>query len=293
MIVLLPSALSSCSASMEKNNTPTKAVEVQTKIVIPSATALFNPPPVTLTPTSLGHQSLTPTLTSDESESYLLDYFENDGRCKLPCWLGATPGETAFTEFQTTLQFLNIAHSQYNPAAQQRQKITLGGLDFKTKEILNDITLFVEPDGKISEVEGVLHTYLNPTNFAEVWDVMDIRNLLLSYGTPSSISIMTDYDDVTDRVGYSIGVFHIDQGFAVYYNGGADYQPTTNICPSLKDYQLITIGFTLQAPPFQEEKDTTPTFLTELDTGLSTNDLYDILTDENKICIEISSDKFK
>lgn len=293
MVVLISIVLTSCGESMEQNNTPTGAVAVQTKIAFPSATASFTLAPATNTVNPTMTQNIPPTLTREERESYLLDYFKSNSDCNFPCWLGAIPGETTFTEFQATLQVLHIVYSPPNPNIQRRQKVELGGLDYKTKEVLNNITLFVEPDGKISKIEGVLHAYLNPITFAEVWGAIDIRELLLRYGIPSSISIKTDYNDIAGRVGYSIGVFYVDQGFAVYYNGGTDYQSTTSICPFLKDYQLITIGFSLQAAPFDDEQETTPTSLTELDTGLGTNDLYDIFTAENMSCLRVSSDKFK
>jgi hypothetical protein len=83
--------------------------------------------------------------------------------------------------------------------------------------------------------------------------VLDIRQLLLSYGVPSSISIETDYNDAAGRVGYSVGIYYIDQGFAVFYGGGADYQDKVNVCPYLTNYQIITVSFSLQVPPFKEK----------------------------------------
>jgi len=290
LILLL---ISSCGVYSKQDHSPTSTIAIQTKISSPtvSATATFTP--ATITPDPTLTQSLIPTLTPKEREVYLLEYFRNIEDCKLPCLLGATPGITTFSEFQARMQLLGVKNSPVNLNLQQKQKITLGGLDFDSKQVLNRITISVESNGVISEIEGDLHAYLNPIGFSESWDVIDIRQLLLNYGVPSSISIETDYNDVAGRVGYSISVYYIDQGFAVHYGGGTDYQDIINICPYLTNYQILTVVFSLRAPPFKEETNSSKGFYTEFDTGLSVDELYSLFTSQAKSCLMISSDKLK
>ena len=299
---LIAFVMSGCSTSVknidaptsEHNGIPTSTIAFQpTKS---SLTAINSPTPLPITVTPTGSNmtiDLTPTLTPNEREAYLLKYFSTETGCKFPCWLGATPGVTSFREFQLTLQRLGIKTSPIDVNPNQKQEIKLGGVDFDSKEVLNRITIVVESDGIISEVEGVLHGYLNPREFAESWDVIDIKHLLLDYGVPSNITVKADYNDSTGRVAYSIGVIYVTQGFAVYYNGATDYQSTTNICPNLSSYQIIAIVFSLQAPPFKEASNSVESILTELNTGLSVNDLYTLFTGSTRPCLIISSEELK
>jgi hypothetical protein len=278
---------SACGGSLQPDPSPNPMTPTSMQFVIPTVTAALTSKPATITPPPL------PTMLPEERETHLLEYFNNPGECKLPCWLGITPGITAFSEFQVTIQQLGLRHSPATLNLSRRQKVELGGLDYESKQVLNDITLIVEPGGVISEIEGILHAYLNPANFSETWNTLDIKQILLDYGTPSSISILTDYNDAAGRVGYSIQVYYTEQGFAVYYGGGTDYQSVVNICPHLKDYQLITIAFSLQAPPFEEKADSPQGFYTELKTEFDIDELYALFTDQTGSCLKVPSDAFR
>lgn len=280
----LAAALTAGCGRSEPSPAPSpSATSTVTATASPTETATFTPP----------QAGLHPTLSPQERENYLLEYFENPGECKLPCWLGIIPGVTTFSDFQATIEWLGLNYSPKYLNQKSKQYIELGGLDYERKNVLNQITLAVEPGGMISEVEGELHAYLDPVSFATTWDTLDIQQVLLNYGIPSSISIITDTNDVTDRVGYSIRVYYLEKGFAIYYGGGTDYQDEVSICPYLKNYQLITVFFLLQAPPFEEKTNDPQGFYTELDTGLGMSELYTLFTDQKSSCLKVSADKFK
>jgi len=292
--------LNTFTASPTVAATPIPALPTSAKVTSPTITAAgkFEPAPPTPTPALILTLTFTPdprpTLSVQERESYLLEYFTSASQCELPCWLDITPGVTTFAEFQATIYHLGLNYAPkkfFNPKF--KQQVTLGGLDFDSQFILNRITLLVEPDGVISGVDGDLHALHNPSGFAITWASLDIRQVLLTYGMPSSISIITDYSDAAGRVGYSVEVYYPEKGFVIYYNGGADYQNGVSICPHLKDEQLVNVVFSLRASPFREKENTLPGFYTELDTGFSLNELYALLTDEKGSCLNMPTDKFE
>ena len=292
LILLL---VSGCSVNGQQGIGNTSTIPEETKIISPPIVATATFLPEIVTPPQTPSHEIIPTLTHNERENYLWEYFRNKKECKFPCFLGVIPGTTTFSQFQANMRPLGIKNSPIDVSSKKAQEITLGGLDFDSKQVLNRVNLIVEPGGIISEIEGILHAYINPIGFSEAWDILDIKQLLLSYGEPSLITINTDYNDVEGRVGYSIDVYYLEQGFAVYYNGGADYEDTVKICPHLSDYQLITIGFTLQLPPFEKQENaySTKNFYTELDTGLSTKELYTLFSDSSISCLLVPSNKFK
>jgi hypothetical protein len=48
--------------------------------------------------------TILPTLQPDEAEALVLELFETNGGCQLPCWWGFTPGETNWVQAKTFLQ---------------------------------------------------------------------------------------------------------------------------------------------------------------------------------------------
>lgn len=293
ILIILSVQVSACGAIPQPTTSPAPMTPTPTKFRFSTATKTATSVPAILNPTSKPTSDLRAALSPQEREDYLLEYFENPGECKLPCWLGITPGVTTFSDFQATIEWLGLNYSPRNFNQKSKEHIELGGLDYESKKVLNRITLAVEPGGMISEVEGELHAYLDPVSFATTWDTLDIQQVLLNYGMPSSISIITDTNDVTNRVGYSIRVYYLEKGFAIYYGGGTDYQDEVNICPYLKNYQLITVFFLLQAPLFEEKTNDPQGFYTELDTGLGVSELYTLFTDQNHSCLKVPADKFE
>lgn len=296
LLLLLLLQVSACGINDQP--TPSLTPVISTEVSKSATTSAATVEPATLTPTPTIIPSLTftpdprPTLSSQEREAYLLEYFSNPSECKLPCWLGIIPGTTSFAEFQATIHHLGLNYSPRKLDLKSRHQVSLGGLDLESRNVLNRIILNIEPGGTIGSVEGILHAYLDPESFATVWETLDIEQILLNYGKPSSISILTDYNNVAGRVGYTIRVYYIEEGFAIYYNGGADYQDETKICPQLKDYQLITVAFSLQSPPFKEKISASRSFDTELDTGLSMDALYELFTDPTGTCLKVPADLF-
>lgn len=298
-VILLCNQISACGVSFEPNLSLTPVSPTFVKVIAPAVTATETLEPVTFMPSPTVFLTLTftpdpqPTLSAQERESYLLEYFTSASQCELPCWLDITPGVTSFAEFQATIHHLGLRYSPKNFNPKSKQQVKLGGLDFDSQFILNRITLIVEPDNVISGVDGDLHALHNPSGFAITWDSLDIRQVLLAYGMPLSISIITDYNDAAGRVGYSVEVYYPEKGFVIYYNGGADYQNGVSICPHLKDEQLVNVVFSLRASPFREKENTLPGFYTELDTGFSLNELYALLIDEKGSCLNMPADKFE
>lgn len=294
-VILFPILVSACSVSLQSTASPNLTRSTSIQFATPSITVTPTTEPVALTtfPISTSTPFPFPTMSSQERETYLLDYFKGLDECRFPCWLGITPGVTTFSEFQPIIQHLGLRYSPKNFNTNYRQQVTLGGLDYDSKQVLNRITLIIEPGGTISGVEGILHAYLNPVSFSTTWNTLDIKEVLLNYGMPSMISILTDYNDATNRIGYSIQVYYFEQGFAVYYNGGADYQNGVNICPHLKNYQLITVSFSLQAPPFKGKANSPQGSYAELDTEIGMNELYALFTSQKDACLKVSAGKFK
>src|SRR5512138_2325272 len=67
-------------------------------------------PTTTTTPTLPATFTPVPTLTTKQAQTKIRELFETNGRCKLPCWWGITPGISANDAFYNFIQSIAMSN---------------------------------------------------------------------------------------------------------------------------------------------------------------------------------------
>ncbi len=86
----------------------TLAMETQTPIVTPLPTRTSTP---------------SPTLSPSEVQAYILDLLQKNAGCRLPCWWGIVPGQTAWQEAESFLAPLSSEIGEFSLGEQVRYTV--------------------------------------------------------------------------------------------------------------------------------------------------------------------------
>jgi hypothetical protein len=211
----LPTDFITSQASLEPGSLPiptnTLAATVQP---IPTFTPMVTQtalPMVTILPT----WTLKPTLPSKQAQEYALEMVRTNGGCKLPCWLGITPGKTTWGE----------AYGILAPFAKD--------IDPQEPEPGNISHVpFSFPD---STERGAYLTY-NKAGVVfqiETPENIPLPELLTTYGPPSEIRIHAIGVYTMDPVGrFTLVLFYQNQGIMAVYDGENEKSNFIHICPS-------------------------------------------------------------
>ncbi|MBW8012722.1 MAG: hypothetical protein FVQ83_16010 [Chloroflexi bacterium] len=106
--ILLPSlctifvlTIASCSPQQEVGSTAaTTSTPSPSPTTSPTSTLTATAPPMGTFTLTLTPQ---PTLSEEEIEQKLIQYYETNGNCELPCFWGIIPGETTLQEVENEL----------------------------------------------------------------------------------------------------------------------------------------------------------------------------------------------
>ncbi len=234
-------------------------------IITSSATATLAPSPTptplaTITPTSLTTATFTsvpkptrtrvsrptpgPTLTNDEEQTLVLNLLKENGGCRLPCWWGFTPGETAWT----TAERFFLSHGK-KIGEYANSQVTVHGVDFyipnhgsqinqdyytANGDVIDIITVRAVPpvrDEKLAYGDAQL---------AKDWGPYLLPRMLITYGQPSEVFLET-FTGTPDggQPPFSLLLYYPEKGILVRYYGPAEEEgKTLRVCPSQADISL-------------------------------------------------------
>lgn len=191
------------SISTSANNTASP----QNTIVSPTSTSQ---PTITITPrpTYTPAPTQVQTLLPVELEKTVINLFENNGGCKLPCWWGMTPGETSLDDSQKFFsQFDGNLHTIGKNVLSQHQNITipLPTVISWTKQITMNINGMNGVIEKI-EIEGY------------DWPSYHLSQFLVQYGKPDEIWISSLYSNLGGPPPFELMLYYPQKGIFANFN---------------------------------------------------------------------------
>lgn len=166
----------------------------------PTFTPTFSPPLVE-NPTPLSTQ------LPIEAEKTILDLYQNNGNCLLPCFWGFTPG---LTEWHTAKQFMTtFAYEIYpnNPEGESFIREVYFSLP-QVSSVPIDHMYGIER-GIITTIEAYL--LMVPDNIPQ--------SVLSTYGPPTEVWLLTANTPMDDFLGFYVTLFYGEDHFLLTYSG--------------------------------------------------------------------------
>lgn len=171
-----------------------------------------------------------PTLTPREAQDILIELLGNNGGCRLPCFLGVTPGENSSQDA------VDVYH-QFDPVSEWfGYNEMLGEWDLEItlgmRELLDISITFQALDNIVNSIEFTVFTNLkNPPQYPYAIENTDYRNLMMYYMLSSILAEYGPPDEIylaplaIEDYPYEYGSFYLlllyaQQGFAVHYETG-------------------------------------------------------------------------
>jgi hypothetical protein len=219
--------IASCVSPVE-TETPGVTLSSSSTPDIPKSTTVVTRITSTQSPVPSATWTPLPTLSLEESERIIVDLFESNGDCKLPCWWGAVLGETRWEEVEQFLatfatgigegqaralkeddgyhQYTNYGVDYVLPGHQ-----TVGQLLYGVRDQIV-ISVRVQPPG--TEFGYQLHQFLS------------------YYGQPQEVYVFTYSNVPSNVIPFRVLVRYQDQGFYAIYEYPAEINgDTISACP--------------------------------------------------------------
>lgn len=210
--------ISGCALSDSSEKLPTLTLE--------EATALAGTPPpmLTNTPVPTPTSSMTiPTLSLQEANQVLLDLYEDNGGCQLPCYWQIVPGETSW---QNLSAFLSSVGQITGPGG--TSKVPSYGVVF-AEGVKNPIGGFMPIFWVEDEVVKAIS--INSSWVGRDFDY-NLSGLLQSFGVPEEIWIRPIAGSSDGQPYYYLELFYPSKGILVGLLGNAKAQGQyLNLCP--------------------------------------------------------------
>jgi len=200
-IVFLILLITACTPS--GRNTLTLPTSIPTTIANPT---------VTVSPINTIAASITPEeFQIEETRSAVLELLKSNKGCKLPCFLGITPGQTSWNEAHEFLKALSVQHS--NPSGEE--VFFYSNYYLPATDIHGDYDLNIELDVLNGVVHGISVSDFDMPNF-------HLNNFLLANGKPDEIWIFTYRSSPSgnDNVGFLASLYYKNQQMLVNYGRG-------------------------------------------------------------------------
>lgn len=253
LILVLLASLASCtvpivspltpSSTVISSPTPKPKLPTDTPVTkLPTNTPVSKPTVVILT----RRPSPTPvaTMTADKEQALVLSLLQDNGKCRLPCWWGFTPGETAwlvaesfflsngkrigvYRDSQGTVYSVNFFIPNHGSRINQDYYTTNG-------DVIDVITVRAVPpirDEKLAYGDAQL---------AKDWNLYRLPQMLTNYGQPSEVFLET-FTGAPDggRPPFSLLLFYPEKGILVRYFGLVEKrEKTLRVCLSQADVSL-------------------------------------------------------
>jgi len=151
-----------------------------------------------------------PTLSPQMAEAFLEDFLQNGSECPLPCWWGATPGQTAWVSIQPFLQSLDADITRLGTAYLPPPLVGY--------EVSIPVSEDVNPLGRILIVyltnNGIIET-ISPTLGKVPGYSLD--KILSRYGVPSEVWLDTMDAPREGSLPFRLHLYYAQQGFFVKY----------------------------------------------------------------------------
>ncbi|MCA9962345.1 MAG: hypothetical protein KC443_25095 [Anaerolineales bacterium] len=290
-------------------STSTPPMPVSTIAVIPTATSITSPVP--LTPSRVVTPTITPTVfptattiaivaaataipvatLSVEQQGVLLsELMASNSGCELPCWWGVTPGEA------------NVQEAE--------DKFVLQGVKWREGEVIMgyprpdssfyypDVSvMFFAQDGivQLVSVDGTRDHYDLAYRFTEDWAQYSLAAMLNHYGVPSQVLLSAPVfveADVPNE--YDLFLYFPSSSIEIKYLIAAEALENgkSRLCSDFEDVQNIYMNLYAVGKLTDEEAtevNSLEGFVTwEFATGMDTEEFYNLFKDTSSpVCVEV------
>lgn len=165
------------------------------------------------------------TLPPNEALEKLLDLYENNGECELPCWWGVTPGVTTWEEV-----YERLAPLGYVAPPIVHENITRYEFEFAVPTELSSLGYFWPELAVKNDVVTAIS--INSSYIEHNFDY-SLTGLLKSFGVPEEIWIKPTVESMTNVPFYEIRLFYPAKGILISANGDAEIRDNNFIiCPN-------------------------------------------------------------
>jgi len=152
-----------------------------------------------------------PTLTVEESQKLVQDLLENNAGCRLPCWWGITPGETAWNEAR---QILLKVSSYVTPNIEDTTSYSTSAKVYPPYP--KDPARYIETNYFVENgVVRYMRVYIEGST-----PYYHLSKFLENYGVPTEIWIRTFPQEDMEFQPFLIDMFYQDLGVIVEYGTG-------------------------------------------------------------------------
>ncbi len=281
----------------------TPATQQPYKTSTPSATLAPKPRITPTITTSQDFQIPIPTSSSDELEQLIhLLKFED---CKLPCYLGITPGQTSLNDALLQLESLGgaiighpdskskagVKHYQYYYLIKEPfsdQDISMASSD--SFEIHHEVSLTAQNDIVQSMDIGIIATG-SPRSIAmyqEYWSNYSMRKIFLQTGPPDQLFVENTNPFLAENGQFLLASYE-KRGMVIRINGPAS---ENNIC-SENEIQSIVSYLSLFNPTSMVGRSSTGRMIMSLEDlwlpveetlGVNTQEFYNRVVSDSSVC---------
>lgn len=203
-----------------------------------SITASPIPTPFTPSPIISPTTAFVPTLLPAVAEAQVLEFLDNNGGCRFPCFWDITPGQT---REKTVISFLHTFDS-ISPSVEiilprddlsvSVSVITEGGFNSKP-----DIVKWIEVDlTAYHKLKTKLEKDYSTPYYSEIFRYYTLPYLLSNYGIPENVYVFLDTGIADMGLGIDLYLLHLDypkQGWVAHLEMPLSYKDNSIIgCPS-------------------------------------------------------------
>lgn len=178
----------------------------------------------TMAPTTVVTSTSVATLSPNNALNKLLELYDNNGGCKIPCWWTITPGVTTWNE----------AYEQLAPLGYVAPPIIHGDItryefEFAVPAELSSLGYFWP---KISVKNDIVTSISINSSYIERDFDFSLAGLLKTFGAPEEIWIKPTVESMTDVPFYEIRLFYPSKGTLISANKDAEIKDNNFIiCP--------------------------------------------------------------
>jgi hypothetical protein len=253
LLFLVLVMLAGCTQENFPDRTPSPPAKATQPEITPtiqvSATPTIRSSP-TSTRTFIPTMTPLPTLPADVATETIVGLIQPGEQCALPCFLGITPGESAFDDIYNRFsQFSEIGYIELSSNQLSFSDWFSLDVNFPTYTLVTQVhrasggkVAYFSTSVQMSLVRDEKWVYDDPT-YVKLWHPYFLPGILSNYGRPGQIFLDTTRlsGDPSNVFPFVIWVVYPEHGFLIRYEGdNTKVGDNIRICPLLSDIKIIS-----------------------------------------------------
>lgn len=185
----------------------------------------------------------TPDRTPTElKRAEIISLIQTNPDCRLPCFWGILPGESAWGEANSIVQQLGLTPTAY-PDTRSAQFFVIS-LDQLEQGVYQDLRFYVASE-IVTGVRANIASDSKRDVLKQLWSAYSPEFVLQEHGAPDRVflGVSTGGEGgLSSDTPYTIWVFYDRSGFALEYYGATESLDNYQICPTFSDPSANLIG---------------------------------------------------